>query len=606
MEFMKKISCLLSFTLFSFLLSGQASVSYSVDPSSVLHNISPYIYGVNEQSVPMAQSRRLGGNRLTGYNWETNHSNAGEDYFNNSDYYLPWIAGIDESEWSTPGIVLSHFIDDCNEYDQYSLVTLPMAGFVAADADGEVMEDQTAPSIRWQELLFDSGNLLPDVDDNAVYVDQEIDFLIEAYGQASSDSGVRAYSLDNEPALWPYTHPRLHPEFTTVEELLTKSINLSQVIKSKDAASETFGPALYGFYAYYTLQDAPDWWDYADEYETFIDVYLDEFRTNSETSGQRLLDVLDVHWYPEPAGVYVGNTDEASNTRRINAPRSLWDESYTEESWIAEFLGAPIQIIPRLQQSIDTYYPGTKLGITEYDYGASDHISGGVAQVEALGAFAMNDVYIANKWGDVNGFIEGAYQLYLDYDGNGSQFGEEYISSTSSNIDQSSIFSSIDNDDKIHMVITNRNLSSTISAEIIIEGSSPYEFVNIYKLTQEDTIVQSTPEVIEIVDNAFSMMLDPLSAYHIVAAPMITSLDEEISINVSIQPNPVTDYLIVRNSEHFATLEILDINGQLIKQVTSNQLKTTLNVADLTAGTYLVIIRDIEGNVINLKKFIRI
>ena len=51
----------------------------------------------------------------------------------------------------------------------------------------------------------------------------------------------------------------------------------------------------------------------------------------------RLLDLLDVHYYPQAEGVGIGTsgqTDPKTSTLRIRSTRSLYDPSYTDESWI--------------------------------------------------------------------------------------------------------------------------------------------------------------------------------------------------------------------------------------------------------------------------------
>ena len=61
-------------------------------------------------------------------------------------------------------------------------------------------------------------------------------------------------------------------------------------------------------------------------------------RPRETTAGRRLLDALDVHWYPEARGACVGNpmdgcriTDNNNEAgvvaARIAAPRSLWDSA---------------------------------------------------------------------------------------------------------------------------------------------------------------------------------------------------------------------------------------------------------------------------------------
>ncbi|HYD83407.1 MAG TPA: glycoside hydrolase family 44 protein, partial [Opitutus sp.] len=114
--------------------------------------ISPYIYGSNAAlpgvTFPLL---RQGGNRMTGYNWENNASNAGHDYRHQNDNFLTWVAGLpDTLADTTPGLVLTHFHDAALDAGtSYSILTLPMAGYVAADKSGPVTAAQAAPSARW-------------------------------------------------------------------------------------------------------------------------------------------------------------------------------------------------------------------------------------------------------------------------------------------------------------------------------------------------------------------------------------------------------------------------------------------------------------------------
>ena len=61
---------------------------FSINSAQNVKSISPYIYGSNSSVITNRTLDRSGGNRMTGYNWETNASNAGSDYYHHSDYYL--------------------------------------------------------------------------------------------------------------------------------------------------------------------------------------------------------------------------------------------------------------------------------------------------------------------------------------------------------------------------------------------------------------------------------------------------------------------------------------------------------------------------------------
>src|SRR5262249_6978573 len=136
-------------------------------------------------------------------------------------------------------------------------------------------------------------------------------------------------------------------------------------------------------------------------------------------------------------------------TARLQATRSLWDPTYTEKSWITAQWGKPIRLIPWLQERIAERYPGTKVGMTEYNFGAGEHISGGLAQADVLGVFGREGLYLANYWGDGPGngelpkFIKGAFKLYRNYDGKKGAFGDTAVAATAE-LGKSSIYAATD------------------------------------------------------------------------------------------------------------------------------------------------------------------
>ena len=210
------------------------------------------------------------------------------------------------------------------------------------------------------------------------------------------------------------------------KSLLDRSIALASAVKDVDPYAEIFGPALYG-YAYTGLQDAEDWEDHRGDYGWFIDYYLDHMRQASEAEGKRLLDVLDVHWYPEARGDDIRITDQVgtNETRkaRLQAPRTLWDPTYIEDSWIGQWGSHHLPLSCRwCCNLIHTYYPGTKLAITEFNYGAQNEITGGIAMVDVLGIFGKYDVYMSNFWLFDGGYdyVKAADELYRNYDGSRS------------------------------------------------------------------------------------------------------------------------------------------------------------------------------------------
>ena len=59
---------------------GTNEVDVNINTGSGRRAISPYIYGSNQDVEATLTAKRFGGNRTTAYNWETNFSNAGNDW----------------------------------------------------------------------------------------------------------------------------------------------------------------------------------------------------------------------------------------------------------------------------------------------------------------------------------------------------------------------------------------------------------------------------------------------------------------------------------------------------------------------------------------------
>jgi len=509
-----------------------STVDVSIDTELNGSTISPYIYGVNQDIDGLTSTaRRFGGNRTTGYNWENNASNAGSDWIHSSDNYIPESMGIDKANYETPGIVATTFHNKTltNKFP-YSLITLQAAGYVSADKNGEVSETEKAPSSRWKEVKFAKNakfTLTPDLTDNYVYMDEYVNFLVNKFGNASTATGIKGYSVDNEPCLWSSTHSRIHPEKATCEEIIEKTTELSKAVKNVDPYAEIFGPALYGFNAYTTFQNAVDWENnYNKSYSWFVDYYLDKMKESSDKAGKRLLDVFDIHYYSEARGggmrVNFGEdpTNIECNKARLQAPRTLWQGSYKEDSWITQYTPEKFRpIIPRIQESIDKYNPGTKLAITEYDFGAGNNITGGIAQADTLGIFSKNKVYLATYWGNENKkYITSAMNLYTNYDSKGSRYGDTNVKCEVSDYDLASAYASVEKNckSKSHIILLNKNYDQATTFNVSVNSKKKYSSATVWGFDRNNNLITKRMPIKSIKGNKFSITMPALSAYHII------------------------------------------------------------------------------------------
>jgi hypothetical protein len=358
-----------------------------------------------------------------------------------------------------------------------TIVTVPVAGYVSADKGpgGDVAQTPDYLSVRFHESRAAKRrgfSYPPDTGDRVVYQDEFVAWLESAFDTRGDPARTILYSLDNEPDLWAHTHARIRPTGpVTYAELVGRTEEYASAIKAVAPHALVLGPVSYGWQGFVRLQDAPDHGG-----RDFLDVYLASMRDAERRAGRRLLDVLDVHWYPEARGGGVRITD-ANNSpavaeARVQAPRSLWDPTYVESSWISvdARVGA-IRLFPRLREKIAAHYPGTRLALTEYNYGGGDHVSGAIAQADVLGILGREGVFAA-AWWELSGssrYVDGAFALYCNFDGAGGRFGGTSVAAATSNHEATSVYASVDEgrDDRLVLVALNKS-TGPVAAEVLV------------------------------------------------------------------------------------------------------------------------------------------
>ena len=626
---MKRISFLISIVIINFSINiFPQPTNFFITFEESLKTISPYIYGTNQLLTEEENwtAMRQGGNRLTGYNWENNASNAGTDYLNSSDNFLTWIAGIQNE--NEPGIVTTTFRDKSIELNAYPLVTLQLAGYVARDKNGTVTEPQTAPSSRWRSVQFEKGSafsLQPDTSDSFVYLDEYVNFLVDRFGMANTSTGKKGYSLDNEPGLWISTHPRIHPVKVRCLESVQKTIRVSTAVKNVDPYLEIFGPVLYGFNAYYSFQEAPDWDSVKSgtNYQWFIDYYLDQMRLAEISAGKRLLDVLDIHWYPEAMGdnriTQTNANTTADKLARIQAPRTLWDNNYTENSWIGQWFGSYLPLIPRLKSSINEYYPGTKLAFTEFSYGGENDITGAIAMADVLGILGKYDVYLGTYWqlDSPSNYISAAYKIFRNYDGNNSTFGNYSLPSITSDSVNTSIYGSFDDTkNTIHLIVINKKLNESVNGNFSISSQNNIQSGSVWKLDGNSSEISEINPVTNITNNSFSYTLPAGSVCHFVLQTDAVDVSEEKifpkNYYLTAYPNPFNPQTKIQYAithTQFVTLKVYDVLGNEILTLVDEEkspgiYEIDFNASKLSSGVYFYSLQ--AGTFTETKKLILI
>jgi len=154
-------------------------------------------------------------------------------------------------------------------------------------------------------------------------------------------------------------------------------------------------------------------------------LYLKQAKAYYDSTGVRLVDYLDVHYYPQPNGVSLSDDESAATQAlRLRSLKSLYDPAYVDESWIGTMGTRAASCgsfhAPRLDRRP---LPGHPDRDHRVQLGGDDGTSSTLAQAEPFAIFAREgvesrDPLVVPADGSR---IEDAFSLYLDYDGAGGR-----------------------------------------------------------------------------------------------------------------------------------------------------------------------------------------
>lgn len=456
-----------------------AGLALAIDLNADRAPISPLIYGLNFADNAFADEidlpfNRWGGNAVTRYNWQNDTSARG------SDWYFQQYPNSHPNPAQLPNNSSSDRFVAANEANgTESLITVPLIGYTPKDRQNRWSYSVAKYGAQqaadpWQadagNGVRTNGTLITNNDplDTSIaigpsFVEDWVEHFQNQFGTAAN-GGVRYYALDNEPMLWDSTHRDVHPTPLGYDELLARTIPIAQAVKSADPGAKTLGPVFFGWTAYfYSALDRADggsWWNTRSDRmahgdQPLVEWYLAQLRQHEQTHGTRLLDYLDLHFYPQGGQSLTTAGDANRQALRLRSTRALWDPTYVDESWIAE----PVYLIPRMKAWTATFYPGTGTAITEYNWGGLESMNGALAQTDVLGIFGREGLDMANLWDPPTPTQPGAFafRVFRNYNGAGAKFGDTRIRATSPNQQQVAIFGAQrTTDGKVTLVLINK------------------------------------------------------------------------------------------------------------------------------------------------------
>jgi hypothetical protein len=447
------------------------------------HSVKDGIYGtcglprakLVEYTIPIT---RWGGNPSTRYNWKLNVDNGAADWFFKNRGRL--ISRPEDTGY------LKH-IRDNQATGATTYQTVPMIGWVAKDDHSYGFSVKKYGKQRGHEPGFaDVGNgIRPDGSfvkgndprDTSVpappeFIGEAVRLVVRHAGRADAPGkpGVKYWALDNEPMIWHATHRDVFPKPLSYDELWERTIRYAEAIKKADPSAKVAGFCSWGWTdLFYSAADAGK-----DNYATRPDYhkhgkmplcewFVKKCGDYKRAKGRPLIDVLDVHWYPQAQvkgqGPYLGKGMVPElNALRLRTTRDLWDDKYQQESWIRSDPHSPVALLPRVKAWVAKHNPGMEICLGEYNFGGADNVTGGLAQAEVFGVLARERIDLAFIWYAPEGTQELAWKLFRNHDGKGGRFGDHFLPSRSSHANLSVFAARRSADGAVTLALVNKDL----------------------------------------------------------------------------------------------------------------------------------------------------
>ena len=460
------------------LIAGTATVStaatdITVDTQKGIKKISPYLYGRNIDKISDGNTevtadetafinqmleagihflRANNGNNATRYNWR-HKMTVHPDWYNNV-YSHDWAITAQKVLDNMPGIdamyafQLTGFAASSTDYNfadwnwkqehgSYATSTLDLAGGGEVSEDGKTLVkagDYTLYNMEWP--ADSTVAIIP-------YWKDELKFDMSRF---------QYWSMDNEMEIWRGTHSDLDLPVTG-DFLVEHYIDVAKKARAAWGDIKLTGPVVANEWFWcsvssYNNQDRPKG---PDRDYCWLEYFIMKVAEAQKSSGTRLLDVFDIHWYPS----------EKDYESRVNWHRVLFDTTYNypgangikmvNGGWDND--NQKEYIFKRINDWLEKYFGkdhGITLGITETDLNDSDPMVTALTYASFLGTMQDNGVEIFTPWTWGDGMYETVHLF--------SRYGHpNRVQSTSSNDSLVSAYSSISNKgDSLTVIFVNR------------------------------------------------------------------------------------------------------------------------------------------------------
>ncbi|WP_018342431.1 glycoside hydrolase family 44 protein [Cytophaga aurantiaca] len=628
-----------SLFLFANLFFVVAQTTITIDPTANQHKISPWIYGRNnnlsdDPSNPTTSSqwqlyrdaglrmyRENGGNNSTKYNWKaklTSHP----DWYNNV-YAHDWdytATSLLNNSANTQGLFAFQLLGKAASNKQHNF-----NDWVYTQANGSINT-----SANWAggggPVAYggNGGNGNPNLYLENWTADSTAKILDHWFNTLGYDKSRFTYwNMDNEPEIWSGTHDDIATSAITAELYMQKYFAVAKAVRAKFPNIKLVGPVSTNEWQWYNWNNSKVTDPHDGNEYPWMQYFIKRIAEEEAASGIRLLDVLDVHFYP-------GTENDPSTTLQLHRvwfddqyvyPKANgvkvtgqygWDNNITKEyffkrcdQWLTQYKGANHNVTFSLSE-----------------YGAIANGGSEDANVIAcwyashLGVFTENKVELFTPWDWYKGQWE-VLHLFSKY------FGEVSVKSTSTNNNTISGYSSLTADgDSLIIVVVNRDQSNTqpvvLNLQNFVASAGTVSGYRLSDLPSTETFVSKTTNALQnltftVSSNSVSFMAPALSVTMIqIPTNQPVSIDANITTavkpaviqgNVTLYPNPAKNILQI-NVDNGLPYEVL-VQNMLGQTVATTKFTGDgqIDLSGYAAGQYILQISN--GETITVKKFIK-
>ena len=625
-----KLSVILltSFIIISNIGFSQTSVRIDIDLTKGKTPVSPFIYGKNNvlpntylssgtnADVTKAKEagvrfvRQGGGNNSTKYNWRLKLSSH-PDWYNNV-YANDWDAAAKNMFDKMPGV--------------HGMWSFQLLGKAAANTKNNFNDWGYNQSKWWDGVnqnLAGGGQVNtaggskalvegnPDLYLMKWTADSTVGILDKWFGTRGlgyDKNRLRYWDMDNEPEIWSGTHDDVMKTQISAEEFMQLYFKVAKAARAKYPDIKLAGPVPANEWQWYRW--GSDAISYNGKKYCWLEYFILRISEEEKATGIKLLDVLDIHYYPgskDPATcvqfhrVFFDRNYVYPEANGVHTLNGGWDTSINKEyilgrcsDWLIKYMGAN---------------HGVTFSVTETGLAATDPNVQAVWYGSTMGEFMKNGVEIFTPWSWTIGMWE---TLHLF-----SRFNQEnYIQATSQNEALVSAYPTVNEAaDSMTVVLVNRSLTEktqvTVNLIGFTAGNQNYTMYSISKLGSAETFISHTQNALKKSDvlaaGQINVELDPLSINSIILKSGYNSSKNRItgsSLNAKIYPNPARNWVNLSFSlpgRSSVGIRLFNSKGQLVRTIHDEVFEAginqiNLNSEDLSSGIYWIEFTSNIGN----------